>query len=172
MDTNQLVQALIDQGYVHPHDAIAVTNLIASQRETTRYAFKSDLEFLHASIEHHTDVYFNQFLEVQAASHHNGQRHTGRLLKDQEIENAAVELTTLVINELGQSYRRHLDRYFGGDPGLTSYILSRISAILISAARTFNEIYLDTLSRRIESDRRTHVVTNEINSNGKPTQPH
>jgi aspartyl-tRNA(Asn)/glutamyl-tRNA(Gln) amidotransferase subunit B len=54
---------------------------------------------LHSCLEHHVGAYFKQVLEPKALTHHTSTG--GRLLRDTEIQEAAVEITSQVMGELG-----------------------------------------------------------------------
>lgn len=147
--------ALVNAGLVQPGRADAAAAVIASHLpKGGSYSFSADAEFLHACLEHHVGTYFRQVLEPAAMSHHGGQRN-GRLLTDRETSEAAVTITTQVMNELGQEYMVHMGRYLGDEAGVTAYVFSRVHAALLEAARKFNDEYLAALQRRLAGARRT-----------------
>ena len=146
--SDAIVAALMAAGVVAAGDAERARALIGPliPRPAT-YNFRQDTEFLHASIEHHVQTYFDQVLEPAALAHLNRATTGGRLMKDGEIQDAAVALTEQVVAELGGPYMEHLDRYFG-ETGLAAYVYSRIHTRLLDRAARHNDEYLDALRRR------------------------
>lgn len=143
-----IVKALSDAGLVIPNREEAIANVIsAALPPAGSFHFASDSEFLLASINHHVQTYFKQVLQPLASVHHS-KHSTGRLLKDKEVEDAAVDLTAQVIAEVGEGYALHMSRYFGDEAGLTAYAFSRVHTLLVEEAVKYNDQYLQTLSRR------------------------
>lgn len=128
-------------------EAVAAVVAAALPRGGPALNFKVDAEFLHTCLDHHVETYFRQVLEPIAQAHH-ARYMSGRLMKDDEIEAAAIDLTTQVVRELGGGYVAHLGQYFGNDIGLTTYVFSRIHARLVGEAARYNAEYLAALSRR------------------------
>ena len=164
LPSDAIVAALVAAGVVPAGEAERARALVTPliPRPVT-YNFKQDAEFLHASVEHHVQTYFDQVLEPAALSHLNRATTGGRLMKDGEIQDAAVALTEQVVAELGGPYMEHLDRYFG-ETGLAAYVYSRIHTRLLDRAARHNDEYLDTLRRRT-GGRRTVSA-----SSGKKTE--
>lgn len=149
----QAADALVSAGLVQATRADAAAAVItAHMPKGGSYSFASDAEFMHSCLEHHVGAYFRQVLEPAAMAHHK-QNQTGRMLTDKEITEAGVTITSQVMRELGTEYRLHLGKYLGNDEGITAYLFSRIHGALLDAARTFNDEYLTSLSRRQNSQR-------------------
>ena len=149
-DATGIVTALVRAGLVQQGAAERAVEIVAPRlpRPLT-YNFKADSEFLHASLEHHVQVYFTQVMEPMARVHHNRATSSGRLMKDDETEEAAIGLTESVVNELGEGYIEHLSRYFG-ENGLAAYVFSRIRTRLLEEAARYNEDYLAAMSKRMK----------------------
>ena len=155
-----IADALVAAGVLNSSQiatAVAVITANLPRQAAGPYNFSADAEFLHSSLRHHVDTYFAQVMRPNAMIHHAGGRAAGRLIKDREIDDATVELTTQTIAELGADYRRHLDRYFNDDAGLTAYVFNRIHDELFTHAIKFNDEYLMAMSRR-ENARRIAEV--------------
>jgi len=143
-----IVKALSEAGLVIPNREDAVAQVIAAALPPAgSFQFATDSEFLNTSINHHVQTYFRQVLQPLASVHHS-KHSTGRLLKDKEIEDASVDLTTQVIAEMGDGYAMHMSRYFGDEAGLTAYAFSRVHTLLMEEAVKYNDQYLAALSRR------------------------
>ena len=147
--SDAIVAALVAAGVVAAGDAERARALVGPliPRPTT-YNFKQDTEFLHASIEHHVQTYFKQVMEPLAKIHH-AKNQTGRLMRDEEIVNAATELTTQIFRELGREYTQHMYRYFGDEEGLIAYVFNRVQDMLLNEAIRYNDRYLAGVSRRV-----------------------
>ncbi len=139
-----------------PSAAVPVTGLAPRPGGTFQWA--ADSEFLITCLKDHVAAYFGQVMEPKAASHH-AKHQTGRLMTDKEIEDAAVEITTGIIAELGQPYSEHMHRYFGDDEGMVGYVLTRVRNMLLERALQFNDHFLTTALRR----GRVTQMTNEGN---------
>ena len=152
-----IVAALVKAGLMQQASSGRASEIVAARLpRSTSYNFKADSEFLHASLEHHVQVYFTQVMEPMARVHHNRATPGGRLMKDEETEEAAISLTESVVNELGDGYIEHLSRYFG-ENGLAAYVFSRIRTRLLEEAARYNEDYLATLSRRMKTRRAADI---------------
>ena len=148
-----IASALVRAGLVQQGSAERAAEIVAARLpRPVAYNFKADSEFLHASLEHHVQVYFSQVMEPMARVHHNRATPGGRLMKDDETEEAAISLTESVVNELGDGYIEHLSRYFG-ESGLAAYVFSRIRTRLLEEAARYNEDYLAALSKRMKTRR-------------------
>ena len=151
--SRQAADALVAAGLVQAARADAAAAIItAHMPKGGSYSFSADAEFMHSCLEHHVGAYFRQVLEPNALAHHSGQK-SGRLLTDKEMENAAIEITSQVMRELGADYRAHMGRYFGDDAGITTYVFSRVHGSLIETAREFNDQYLADLNRKMKAKR-------------------
>ena len=145
--------ALVAAGLVPAARADAAAAVISAHLPRGgQYSFAADAEFLLSCLEHHVSAYFSQVLEPTALSHHSVQRG-GRLMADGEIQEAAIDITSQVMNELGGDYVLHMERYFGDDAGTASFVYSRVHGALLDAARKFNDEYLGRLSKKIGSRR-------------------
>ena len=139
--------ALVAAGIIpQAKSEVAAAVIAANLPRGGQYSFASDAEFLHSCLEHHVGAYFKQVLELKALTHHTSTG--GRLLRDTEIQEAAVEITSQVMGELGGDYLRHMDRYFGDEEGATAYVFSRVHSALLEAATKFNDEYLAALQRK------------------------
>jgi hypothetical protein len=105
------------------------------------YNWAADSEFLHQSIAHHLGAYTRQVLEPQMKSFHQ-RGGTGRLLKEEDVEKAAEEITALVASEMSDSYRADIGRYVGRRDGFLAYIFTRVRNTLIEEALEFNKRFL------------------------------
>lgn len=149
--------ALVQAGLVAAGQADAAAAVISAHMpKGGSYSFSADAEFLHTCLEHHAGAYFRQVLEPAAMAHHK-QNQTGRMLTDREVEEAAIEITSLVMGELGAEYRFHMQRYLGDEAGITAYVFSRVHGSLVEAARKFNDEYLAQFARK-QSVRRTAAI--------------
>ena len=127
----------------HRHTVLKILNDTIPKNAT--YNFKADSEFLLSLIDHHVSGYFKRVLHPLALTFHSN-RKSGRMIKDEEVSSAAIELTTTVINEVGYDYKLHMCKYFGDDAGLATFVYSRIFDLLIDMAKEFNDQYLDKLN--------------------------
>jgi hypothetical protein len=143
-----VVEALVAGGLI-PQERVEDAVRIAEAklpRQSAPQSFTADTEFLHASLGHHVTSYFKQVMAPLARTHHAKDR-TGRLLKDAEVEEAAVTIASLVVGELGESYLEHLFRYFGDGEGLAAYVFTRVRDRLLDEATKHNEEYLNSIAR-------------------------
>jgi hypothetical protein len=148
--SRQAADALVAAGLVPAVRADAAAAIITSYMpKGGSYSFSADAEFMHACLDHHVGSYFRQVMEPSAKAHHGGAQGGGRLLKDQEIEAAAVEITSQIMNELGEEYCQHMARYLGDETGITTYIFSRVHGSLLDVARKFNDDYLASISKKM-----------------------
>jgi hypothetical protein len=144
----KIIQTLIEvkairYNQVNKVESVLKEFLTKGNSTGNQYNFSSDIEFLNHSVDHHLKVYFDQVMKITAMIHRSSQK-SGRLLSDKEIDDSAVEITSQVLNEIGMTYRRYLDKYFGDDTGLTTYVFSRIHSELIETAILYNNEYLNT----------------------------
>lgn len=152
--SRQAADALVAAGLVPAARSDAAAAIITSHMPRSgSYSFSADAEFLHSCLDHHVGSYFRQVMEPVAKAHHGGAQGGGRLLKDQEVESAAVEITSQIMNELGQEYCQHMARYLGDETGITTYVFSRVHGSLLDVARKFNDDYLASISKKMSAKR-------------------
>ncbi len=105
------------------------------------YNWAADSEYLHQAIAHHLGAYTRQVLEPKVRSFHQ-KNATGRLLKEDDVEAAAEEVTSLVAAEMSESYRADIARYVGDGDGFLSYVFVRVRNLLIEEALAFNQKFI------------------------------
>jgi hypothetical protein len=163
----EAARALVAAGLIREDavdEAASVLRTAVPPPPPSSYSFVSDTEFIHASVEHHVDVFVTQVLEPKAKSHLNKSLPGGgRLLRDDEIQNAALGITEIVLGEAGTGYLEHLDRYFGSS-GLAAYVYSRVHGFLMQRALKFNDEFLDAIGNRKRTARLATALTDS-----KPT---
>lgn len=145
------VEALVEAGVLPAADrdrALSAVTAALPAPPGGAYSFSSDAEFLLHSLSHHVQTYFKQVMEPLAKIHH-AKNQTGRLMRDEEIVNAATELTTQIFRELGREYTQHMYRYFGDEEGLIAYVFNRVQDMLLNEAIRYNDRYLAGVSRRV-----------------------
>jgi hypothetical protein len=144
-----IVEALVAAGHMRK-DAAAAATAIVNQRipkAVSSFSFSADAEFLQSCMKHHVGTYFKQVLEPMAKAHHV-QGRAGRMMVDKDISEAAVEITTLVISEIGPEYVKHMSKYFGSKASLAEFVYSRVHASLIETASSYNEAYLNSMAKK------------------------
>lgn len=153
-----IAEALVEKGILTTdrlEEALALISPLIPK--SGAHAFTADSDFLTSSIEHHVRVYFKTVMEPAAMSHHAA-KQTGRQMTDKEITDASVELTVLVMKELGKPYQQHMERYFGGDEGCAAFVYSRVHAKLLIAAQDHNDGYLTRIAQAQSSKRTAAAV--------------
>jgi hypothetical protein len=115
------------------------------------YAFSADSEFLDSVMTHHVSRYFLQVLAPLAKTQHSRKR-TGRLIRDEEVETSALEVTTQIFREIGEGYSSLMSKYFGDREGMVAYTFNRVRDALLEAAMKHNEGFLRDSVRRSIAD--------------------
>jgi hypothetical protein len=114
---------------------------------TGNFAFSADSEFLNTILIYHVNRYFTQILALSAKRRHNI-KNTGRLIRDDEIEEASTQLTSLIFREIGSSYITHMSKYFGDEEGLIAYTYNRVHDLLVESSCKHNEDYIKEITRK------------------------
>jgi hypothetical protein len=161
--SRSMADALLNANIIKLDQLDAAAAIISSMlpKGNGTYNFSSDVEFLHTCLNHHVGTYFSQVLEPLVMSYHSVHKN-GRLIADADIDNASIELTTEVMNEIGTEYRTYIAKYFGNDAGITSYIYTRIHDMLIDTARKFNDSYLESFSKKISTKKTSMTLSTEL----------
>ena len=159
----EITRQLVEKKLVAPSNAEKVAEIIGKgMPRNIKYEYKNDIEFLDITMQHHIDAYFLQVLRPLVMSHHNNLQ-TGRLLKDTDLEVAAIEITQLVLGELGEDYLTQLFRYFGDRVGVTRHVYSRTHASLLKVAIEHNERFLKFIKKR-ERTRQSGAIPGDLSS--------
>ena len=168
-NSRKAVHALINAGIVPSSKATEAEELIRLHTaRTTPYNFKNDSEFLMQIMDHHIDTYFGQVIQPAVMSHHTSRQPTGRLLNDKEVEEAAIEITSLVMGELGAGYIEHMFMYFGDTVAITRYIFVRVHAHILQIAIDFNSNFLTDMTKRVTNRKRRADINNANTSSNTP----
>jgi hypothetical protein len=152
--TLRAVAALVAAGIVRAEDAGRAGDVIGPLVPQPRapYSFKTDAEFLIASIEHHVDSYYEQVILPLHLSHVNKATGQGRIIRDEEVSEASIGLTESVVKEIGAEYTANMERYFGKD-GLVPFVFSRIYRRLLAESQKYNDEFLGVMHTRTRGRR-------------------
>jgi len=117
--------------------------VIAQNLPQGNLKFEEDGQFLAASIRDHVSSFFRFiFLPQIKAVFPSGSKVTGRLVKDEEINEKSEALTEQIVAEIGPQYRALMcARYFGDDVGMVQYVYTRVRDMLMNFAVEYNETY-------------------------------
>jgi hypothetical protein len=140
-------EALSKAGILPGESVAAAAAVLARHQAPTAYPFDADSVFLQHCMSYHVGAYFRQVMEPAARAHRANSKITGKLFRDDEVENAARVLVETIAGELSPGYTEHMYKYFGDLDGLATYLYSRVRGILIEEALKYNNEFIDRVSK-------------------------